>query len=72
MAWVLQHAVMWRNGAGTESKMCSHFVENVLTIVATCRQLSRNVLEYLTGCYTALEGTPPASLLSAVAGVPTT
>jgi transposase len=47
----LRHAVMWRKTSyGTESEAGSRFVENVLTVVATCRQQGRNVLEYLTVC----------------------
>src|SRR3954447_15284509 len=35
----LRHAVMWRKtSGGTDSATGSHFVENVLTVVATCRQ----------------------------------
>jgi transposase len=67
----LRHAVVWRKTSyGTDSESGSHFVENILTVVATCRQQGRNVLEFLTGCCcAAVEGTPPASLLPAVAGV---
>src|SRR5262245_14892428 len=69
----LRHAVQWRKMShGTESEVGSHYVGNVLTVVATCRQQGRNVLEYLTGCCrAALEGAAPASLLPAGAGVPT-
>jgi len=61
----LRHAVLWRKAShGTDSEAGSHFVGNILTIVATCRQQSRNVLEYLTGCcLAALHGLPPPSLL---------
>jgi transposase len=66
----LRHAVMWRKTSyGTRSEAGSHFVENVLTIVATCRQQGRNVLEYLTGCCNAhLAGDPPPSLLPRACG----
>jgi transposase len=69
----LRHAVQWRKTSyGTESAVGSHYVENILTVVATCRQQGRNVLEYLTGCCrAAVEGTPTASLLPAGAGVRT-
>jgi transposase len=69
----LRHAVQWRKTSyGTESEVGSHYVENILTVVATCRQQGRNVLEYLTGCCrAALEGTAPASLLPAGMGAPT-
>jgi transposase len=61
----LRHAVLWRKTSyGTESEAGSHFVENILTVVATCRQQGRNVLEYLTACCrTSLDGGLPASLL---------
>jgi transposase len=68
----LRHAVVWRKTShGTASEAGGRFVGNILTIVATCRQQGRNVLEYLTGCCrAAVGGTRPASLLP-VAGVPT-
>jgi transposase len=61
----LRHAVQWRKTSyGTDSVAGSHFVENILTVVASCRQQERNVLDYLTHCGQALyEGTPPPSLL---------
>ena len=61
----LRHAVQWRKTSyGTDSVAGSHFVENVLTGVASCRQQERNVLEYLTHCCQAwYAGTPPPSLL---------
>ena len=59
----LRHAVLWRKAShGTGSEIGSRFAENILTVVATCRQQGRNVLECLTGCCrAALEGTPRAS-----------
>jgi transposase len=61
----LRHAVQWRKTSyGTDSAAGSHFVENVLTVVASCRQQERDVLDYLTCCCHALyAGTPPPSLL---------
>lgn len=61
----LRHAVQWRKTSyGTDSVAGSHFVENILTVVATCRQQDRHVLEYLTCCCQALyAGTPAPSLL---------
>ena len=61
----LRHAVQWRKTSyGTDSVVGSYFVENVLTVVTTCRQQERNVLDYLTRCCQALSaGTPPPSLL---------
>jgi transposase len=47
----LRHAVMWRKTSyGTDSAAGSRFVENILAIVATCRQQGRSVLDYLTHC----------------------
>jgi transposase len=61
----LRHAVQWRKSSyGTESAAGSHFVENILTVVATCRQQERPVLAYLTQCCQALyAGTAPPALL---------
>jgi transposase len=61
----LRHAVQWRKTSyGTESAAGSHFVENLLTVVATCRQQERPVLDYLTQCCQALyTDTQPPSLL---------
>jgi transposase len=50
----LRHAVIWRRiSGGTDSESGSRFVERMLTVVATCRQQGRNVLEYLTSCFEA-------------------
>ncbi len=50
----LRHAVIWRRiSGGTDSEQGSRFVERMLTVVATCRQQGRNVLEYLTSCFEA-------------------
>jgi len=47
----LRHAVCWRKTSyGTDSEAGSRFVERVLTVVATCRQQGRGVLEFLTDC----------------------
>lgn len=61
----LRHAVQWRKTSyGTESTTGSHFVENILTAVATCRQQDRHVLDYLTRCCQAFyAGTVAPSLL---------
>ncbi len=61
----LRHAVQWRKTSyGTDSAVGSHFVENVLTVVATCRQQDRPVLDFLTRCCQALyAGTQAPSLL---------
>ena len=50
----LRHAVIWRRiSGGTDSADGSRFVERTLTVVATCRQQGRNVLDYLTACFEA-------------------
>jgi transposase len=50
----LRHAVLWRRlSGGTDSERGSRFVERMLTVVATCRQQGRNVLDYLTSCFEA-------------------
>jgi transposase len=61
----LRHAVLWRKASGgTEGESGSRFVESILSIVATCRQQGRNVLEYLTHCCAAAAaGVQPGSLL---------
>ena len=61
----LRHAVMWRKtSGGTASESGSRFVENILSVVATCRQQNRNVLECLTACLeAALRKTAHPSLL---------
>ena len=61
----LRHAVLWRKSSyGTASKAGSQFVANILSIVATCRQQNRNVLDFLTDCcQTHLQDTKSPSLL---------
>ncbi len=61
----LRRAVMWRKTSyGTDSEVGSQFVANILSIVATCRQQGRNVLEFLTECCRAgLQGCASPSLL---------
>ena len=58
-------AVRWRKmSAGTDSETGSRFVERILSVVATCRQQRRDLLDYLVACLTArLDGSPPPSLL---------
>jgi transposase len=49
-----RHAVIWRRiSGGTDSARGSRFVERMLTVVATCRQQGRNVLDYLSSCFEA-------------------
>ena len=50
----LRHAVIWRRiSVGTDSSVGSRFVERMLTVIATCRQQKRNVLDYLSSCFEA-------------------
>jgi transposase len=50
----LRHAVLWRRlSGGTDSAEGSRFVERMLSVVATCRQQGRNVLDYLSTCFQA-------------------
>ena len=50
----LRHAVIWRRiSGGTESAHGSRFVERMLSVVATCREQGRNVLDYFTSCFEA-------------------
>ena len=49
-----RHAVIWRRiSGGTDSALGSRFVERMLTVVATCRQQGRGVLDYLSSCFQA-------------------
>src|SRR4051794_16948808 len=63
----LRHAVLWRRiSGGTDSADGSRFVERMLTVVATCRQQKRNVLDYLSSCFEArLRGQKVPSLVPA-------
>ena len=50
----LRTAVLWRKcSGGTDSATGSRFVESILSVVATCRQQKRHVLDYLTACCSA-------------------
>lgn len=63
----LRHAVIWRRiSGGTASEAGSRFVERMLSVVATCRQQRRDVLEYLTRCHRErlLGGNAPSLLES--------
>ena len=61
----LRHAVLWRRtSGGTASPLGSRFVCRLLSVVATCRQQGRSVLEYLCSCFEAtLRSQPVPSLL---------
>ena len=57
----VRHAVCWRKTSyGTDSERGSRFVERILTVVATCRQQGRGVLDFLIQ---ALSGKHKPSLL---------
>jgi transposase len=44
----VRHAVCWRKTSyGTDSERGSRFVERILTVVASCRQQGRNILQFL-------------------------
>ena len=61
---------MEKSSGGTDSEAGSRFVERMLSVVATCRQQNRNVLELLTACCEArLDGSDVLSLLPAEAEV---
>jgi transposase len=67
----LRPAVLWRKGSfGSDSQAGSRFAERLLTVVASCRQQGRPVLEFLVaaGEAAALRSSPPPSLLSAPRG----
>ena len=68
----LRHAVIWRRiSGGTDSEAGSRFVERMLSVVATCRQQKRNVLEYLTRCHRArLLGKEVPSLIDTHGSLP--
>jgi transposase len=61
----LRHAVLWRKSSyGTASRKGSAYVAHILSVVASCRQQGRNVLEFVTACCQArLQGQTPPSLL---------
>src|SRR5262245_7953444 len=66
----LRHAVLWRrNSHGTESAAGSHFVANILSVVETCRQQGKKVLDVLTACCeSSLHHSPLPSLLPVANG----
>jgi transposase len=61
----LRHGVIDRKlSGGTDSESGSRFVERMLSVLATCRQQSINLLDYLTRCYQAhLDGQQAPSLI---------
>jgi len=63
----LRPAVLWRKGSfGSDSEAGSRFAERLLTVVATCRQQVRPLLDLLVAAgEAALQGTAAPSLLPA-------
>ena len=63
----LRPAVLWRKGSfGLDSAAGSRFTEALLTVVATCRQQGRNLLDFLVMAgEAALHGSAAPSLLAA-------
>jgi transposase len=66
----LRPAVLWRKGSfGSDSEAGSRFTERLLTVVATCRQQGRRLLDFLAAAgEAAFWGSPPPSLFSAPRG----
>jgi transposase len=62
----LRPAVLWRKGSfGSDSEAGTRFAERLLTVVATCRQQGRRLLDFLVATNeAALQGSSPPSLLS--------
>jgi len=61
-----RQGVLWRKiSGGTDSPQGSRFVERILTVVATCKQQGKNLLDFLVGCIQAWRcDRPPPSLLT--------
>lgn len=66
----LRPAVLWRKGSfGSDSRAGSRFAEGLLTVVASCRQQGRPLLDFLVAVgEAALQGTTAPSLLPARQG----
>ena len=66
----LRPVVLWRKGSfGSDSGDGSRYVERLLTVVASCRQQGRLLLDFLVAAgEAALRGSPPPSLLPAASG----
>jgi transposase len=61
----LRPAVLWRKGSfGSDSAAGSRFAEQLLTVVASCRQQGRPLLAFLVAAgESALRSSPPPSLV---------
>jgi len=66
----LRPVVLWRKGSfGSDSEVGSRFAERLLTVVATCRQQGRRLLDFLVATNeAALRGSQSPSLLLAPRG----
>ena len=66
----LRLAVLWRKGSfGSDSAAGSRFAERLLTVVASCRQQGRRLLDFLVAAReAALRSSLPPSLLPALQG----
>jgi transposase len=66
----LRPVVLWRKGSfGSDSDAGSRFAERLLTVVATCRQQGRSLLDFLVAAGEAtLRDSRPPSLIPAVLG----
>jgi transposase len=66
----LRPAVLWRKGSfGADSEAGSQFAERLLTVVATCRQQGRSLLDFLVAAGdAALQRTAAPSFLPAPPG----
>jgi len=64
----LRPAVLWRKGSvGADSEAGSRFAERLLTVVATCRQQGRPLLDFLVAAgEAARHGTAAPSLVRTV------
>jgi transposase len=63
----LRPVVLWRKGSfGADSEAGSRFAERLLTVVATCRQQGRHLVDFLVAAgEAAVQGTAVPSLLPA-------
>jgi transposase len=64
--WAERQGVLWRKtSGGTDSPHGSRFVERVLTVVHTCQQQGKRVLDFLRDCIEAWRHrrAPPALLV---------
>jgi transposase len=66
----LRPAVLWRKGSfGSDSEAGTRFAERLLTVVASCRQQGRPLVDFLVAAVeAALRGSSPPSLLPAGQG----